>query len=463
MKLYASTLKQTGTARFDWRALSHKLWSSDLQFGSTRGGLVLMAMLVAGALLSETGVHYGLFELGALLRAKTVVAFANVRELLLSELDAVVASWLVIGIGARVLFGVAAAVLDMLFYRKITGRRFDWEGMVNLAVVNVIFLCTALLTFMNASFQVPLRWYESLISRVPTLLELDGNLAVIAACLAGDLCFYWSHRLCHKVRLFWNLGHINHHRARDMSQLTHSVDPHALFLDTAGGKVFVLLFLPLATKLFTADLSGSGWALVAVMAIDVWLNPSHSVFLYQAEIRLRVLRWFRWLLVTPAVHYTHHSREPRHNISDGANFAARFSLWDRLFGTYVEPPAYIPETGLYGEQVDYCRNPLRFVLLPYVKLYRELRDHELKYWPAILFGPTSWQPRPRAKAQGQHGDELRGARAAAPGARLRPGLAQPRGAHTSMPAAAGTVIAAEEVACAIQSSRGSEGHASVSV
>jgi sterol desaturase/sphingolipid hydroxylase (fatty acid hydroxylase superfamily) len=265
-------------------------------------------------------------------------------------------------------------------------------GMVSLAGVNVIFLCTAMFTFMNPALQTPLIWYEQLLENVPTLIDLHGAVAVLAACLIGDFCFYWSHRWCHKVRLFWNLGHINHHRAQEMSQLTHSVDPHALLLDTAGGKAFVLVLLPLFSKLFTMDLREGGWVLVALMVVDVWLNPSHSVALCYAEIRCRPLRWFRYLLVTPGVHYTHHSREEAHNLSDGANFGARFTLWDRLFGTYAEPPQYIPETGLYGAQVDYCRNPLRFVFLPYVQLVRELRDCAPRYWLGVLFAHASWQP-----------------------------------------------------------------------
>ena len=44
--------------------------------------------------------------------------------------------------------------------------------------------------------------------------------------------------------------------------------------------------------------------------------------------------WLEWLLVTPRYHHIHHSDQPEHYV---ANLAALFTLWDRMFGTYVDP------------------------------------------------------------------------------------------------------------------------------
>jgi sterol desaturase/sphingolipid hydroxylase (fatty acid hydroxylase superfamily) len=41
----------------------------------------------------------------------------------------------------------------------------------------------------------------------------------------------------------------------------------------------------------------------------------------------------RWLIITPQYHRVHHSAT-RHS---GMNLGATFSIWDRLFGTYVDP------------------------------------------------------------------------------------------------------------------------------
>jgi hypothetical protein len=174
--------------------------------------------------------------------------------------------------------------------------------------------------------------------------------------------------------------------------LTNAADPPSLLLNVAGGKVFVLLLLPFITKLFTVDIRDAGWVLPAAVIFDALADPAHSIVITHLETRSRALRMLRWVFVTPGVHYTHHAREEQFNLCNGSNFGARLTIWDRLFGTYSEPPAYIPEVGLYGEKVDYCKTPLRFLFAPYIKLYQELKLNNVKHWPAILFASTAYTP-----------------------------------------------------------------------
>jgi sterol desaturase/sphingolipid hydroxylase (fatty acid hydroxylase superfamily) len=115
------------------------------------------------------------------------------------------------------------------------------------------------------------------------------------------------------------------------------------------------------------------------LVFDALADPSHSVVIYRAEIASRTLRALRWVFVTPGVDFTHHSREKQHDVCGGCNFGARLTIWDRLFGTYIEPPPYIPDTGLFAEDADYCYNPLRFLFLPYVLMFRELRNNKARF------------------------------------------------------------------------------------
>ena len=401
--MIAPAVMETPSVRI-LRLLKTWLWDKDIRLRRTRTHLVILAVLAAAAVVTELAFHHRAADLLDLVRAKSMLILYNVEEVALADVDASITSWIVVAGIARIVFGVLVALADLVFYKKITGKPFDWEGMVNVAAVNVVFLLTALLTFTNPAIAGVLRRYQDLVQSVPTLIDLHGALALIVACLIGDFCYYWSHRLSHKIRFFWNLGHVNHHRTQNLSQLTQAVDPQSYLLDTAGGKVFVLVLLPIITKLFSLDMRGSGWAFIVFIAIDAWTNPSHSVVLVHAEMRLRFLRLFRSVLVTPGVHYTHHSREQAHNISDGSNFGARFVFWDRLFGTYIEPPPYIPETGLYGDHVDYCRTPMRYVFAPYVTMLRELWYNRPRHWPAIVFGSTSYQPPYRCKGEGKDMD-----------------------------------------------------------
>jgi sterol desaturase/sphingolipid hydroxylase (fatty acid hydroxylase superfamily) len=282
--------------------------------------------------------------------------------------------------------------LDIYFYKKITGDSFDYEAMINIAIVNSVFILTAVFLFLNPLITNLISLYVSALRVVPTIAHLNGAVALAAACLIGDFCFYWAHRWGHDIRILWNLGHINHHRSHKLSQLTNSADPPSLLLNVAGGKVFVLLLLPFVTKLLSVDIRDAGWVLVAAVIFDALADPSHSVVLTHLETRSRALRMLRWIFVTPGVHFTHHAREEKFNLSNGSNFGARLTIWDRLFGTYAEPPSYIPEVGLFEDNADYCNTPLRFLFAPYCKLYMELKQNNYKHWPAILFGPTAYSP-----------------------------------------------------------------------
>jgi sterol desaturase/sphingolipid hydroxylase (fatty acid hydroxylase superfamily) len=368
------------------------LWEVDLRLERRGFQLAALVLLCVAATASEFYFHGRLNEIPTLLESDRVRVFYGVEDVLLSRVDAPIAVMLVKASVASLLFAVAIGLADVLFYRRLVGRPFDWEAMINIAVVNDVFLLTALFTFMNPLLESALRRYDEALSSIPTLVHLNGPVAVVVAGLIADFCYYWSHRWGHKIRLFWNLGHVNHHRSRNLTQLTYPIDPPSLILNIGNGKAFVLIMLPALAKLFSTDIQDSGWALLFIMIFEAWTTPSHSVVLYWAELRSPALRALRWIFVTPGVHFTHHSKEGQHNISDGCNFGARFTLWDRLFRTYVEPPPYIPETGLFSDDADYCYTPLRYLFHPYVRMFQELRSNEVRTWPAIVFGHASYTP-----------------------------------------------------------------------
>jgi sterol desaturase/sphingolipid hydroxylase (fatty acid hydroxylase superfamily) len=296
----------------------------------------------------------------------------------------------------RFLFLIGVGVADIVFHKKVTGKPFAWRGMINTSLANIMMWGFGFLFIgFSPSFEQFMNKYVQWLNEVPHIIDINGPLAVILACLIGDFCFYWSHRLTHNMRLLWNLGHINHHRHENLTQFHFAAEPDVLALKASKG--VALFMLPFLSALFTTDFSGAGWFLVVMLVIDIWIDPSHSPALYRLEQKYKFFRSLRLVFVTVGVHYTHHSKEPRHNKKTGCNFAARFTIWDRIFGTYVEPDEKIPETGLFGSHVDYCYNPIRFLLLPYVRFYRELKLNAYKHWPKILFGSVFYSPPVKAK------------------------------------------------------------------
>jgi sterol desaturase/sphingolipid hydroxylase (fatty acid hydroxylase superfamily) len=367
-------------------------WDKDIQLRGSNIKIIVLCLASLVALISELLFHYHLGALPNVLKLTTITVYDNVQEILASDVSGPIAKALLIATAFRLVFSAGIALLDIVFYKKITGESFDYEAMINFAIVNFVFITGAIFIVLNPMIIYLISLYVSALHVVPTIAHLNGAAALLAACLIGDFCFYWSHRWGHSIRFFWNLGHINHHRSHKLSQLTNAADPPSLLLNVAGGKVFALLLLPFLTKLFSVDIRDAGWVLVAAVIFDALADPSHSVVLTHLETRSRALRMLRWVFVTPGVHFTHHAREQQFNLRDGSNFGARLTIWDRLFGTYAEPPNYIPEVGLFSDDADYCKTPLRFILDPYVRLYSELKNNSIKHWPAIFFGSTAYNP-----------------------------------------------------------------------
>ena len=59
-------------------------------------------------------------------------------------------------------------------------------------------------------------------------------------------------------------------------------------------------------------------------------------------------RWLRLVIVTPRMHWLHHSRwQPETN----SNYASVLSVWDRLFGTLRSHFDFAPD-GEYSIEID---------------------------------------------------------------------------------------------------------------
>ena len=367
-----------------------RLWRADIRFARSGTQRVLPVAASVLGLLLWLWPQDVVSDFASLVGASSVRVFYMVPDLGLEAIGGSMARlllWLAI---VRAGFVIVVGLLDVALYRRITGRAFDWESMINVAIVNAVFIGLGGLVLMRLPIDAFLRGYDALLARVPTLVDLHGALALLVAALIGDFCFYWSHRLCHGNRFFWYLGHIYHHRNRSLSQLTTAIEPPSRLLQASGA--LSLLLLPLLSRLFTTDIAAAGVALVVLMLFDTWTDPSHSPAMYWLEARSRVLRSLRLVFVTVGVHFMHHARETEGPYGTGCNFGARLTLWDRLFGTYVEPTAHIPETGLFDRHADTCVNPVRYLLLPPLRMALELRANPPRTWPGILFAHTRYEP-----------------------------------------------------------------------
>ncbi len=166
-----------------------------------------------------------------------------------------------------------------------------------------------------------------------TIAALPGWLRLGLAVLAGEIGFYWGHRLMHAVPMLWRF-HAIHHAAEEMDFLVDTrAHPVDLFISRAAG------LLPLYL-LGLGQPTGQSVDLVPVL---VALVGSFWGFFVHANLAWR-FGWLEWAIATPAFHHWHHTNDGPATIDK--NFASMLPWLDWVFGTFHLPKAAFPSA--YG-------------------------------------------------------------------------------------------------------------------
>lgn len=168
--------------------------------------------------------------------------------------------------------------------------------------------------------------------------------------LALDFGHYLAHRLLHRFNALW-LIHQVHHSESDLDATTglRFHPGEALFTQAASLLVVALLGVPPLAVLAAA---------LATLMQDLFTHANIAV-------PNRVDRALRWILITPGLHRTHHSDAIE---EQNTNFGTILSIWDRLFGTYLEEPvAGGASWGLVEHPNGSLLGPSRLLMLPFVR------------------------------------------------------------------------------------------------
>lgn len=156
-------------------------------------------------------------------------------------------------------------------------------------------------------------------------LAIPDWLLIIAAFLLLDIASYVAHWLSHRISFLWRIHSVHHadEHVTAVSGLLH----HPL------ENIFVAFFL-----LTFAVVVGIPVLLFFAYGLVSALHAALS----HADVALpkKLDRLLRLAVVTPDVHRIHHSQNMREGNS---NFGTLFTVWDRLFGTYVDQPKQSPE------------------------------------------------------------------------------------------------------------------------
>jgi len=138
----------------------------------------------------------------------------------------------------------------------------------------------------------------------------------VAALVLFDAWMYLWHRLNHRVPLLWRF-HAVHHSDREM-------DATSAFRFHTGEMAFSLMARLIVLPLL-------GMTMTQLLLYETILLP--VILFHHSNIRLpaSIDRAMRWLIVTPRMHWVHHSREQPETDS---NYASVLSVWDRCFRTF---------------------------------------------------------------------------------------------------------------------------------
>lgn len=151
--------------------------------------------------------------------------------------------------------------------------------------------------------------------------ELPLLAQVLLGLMIADFGLYWAHRLAHEFRPLWQF-HLIHHSVRRL-----------WFFNTGRFHVFdgfvsLILSQPL---LYLAG---------APSHIFMWVTGITAIIglLTHCNVDMRT-GVFDLIFNTPRLHRWHHSRNP---LEGNKNYGENLVFWDRVFGTYFNPPRRPP-------------------------------------------------------------------------------------------------------------------------
>ncbi len=174
--------------------------------------------------------------------------------------------------------------------------------------------------------------------------SLPFALSIVLSVVAMDFIIYLQHVLVHAVPALWRLHRVHH---------------ADLDFDVTTGSRFHTIEIIISMLIKFATIIVLGPPIVAVVIFEVILNGMAMFNHSNVRLPLRLDRVLRLFVVTPDMHRVHHSVEDNETNS---NFGFNLSIWDRVFGTYIDQPREGHEKMAIG--IHTYRDPKQVSWLP---------------------------------------------------------------------------------------------------
>jgi len=174
--------------------------------------------------------------------------------------------------------------------------------------------------------------------------QLSFPLSIILSVVAMDFIIYLQHVLVHAVPALWRLHRVHH---------------ADLDYDLTTGARFHTIEIILSMLIKFATITVLGPPVVAVVIFEVILNGMAMFNHGNVRLPCGLDRILRLIIVTPDMHRVHHSTEEN---EANSNYGFNLSIWDRVFGTYIDQPREGHQNMTIG--IHYYRDPKQVSWLP---------------------------------------------------------------------------------------------------
>lgn len=247
-------------------------------------------------------------------------------------------------IGLFTLFAIAEFHAP-LSQRK-TARYKQWSTNLALALINS--LCLKLLLPLLA-VGAALYASEHQIGML-NYFAIPYIVAVMLTLLLLDLIIYGQHVVFHKVPLLWRLHQMHHTEVG---------------LDVSSAVRFHPLEIVISMLIKMLSIVLLGAPVAAVIIFEMLLNGFALFNHSNLKLPSKVDRLLRKLIVTPEVHWIHHSPIVKETNS---NYGFNLIIWDKLFSTYNAKPSREynqMDQGLYQYGLQTSLPLYQLLLLPF--------------------------------------------------------------------------------------------------
>ncbi len=210
------------------------------------------------------------------------------------------------------------AILEFLLpKRKVNAKRgIRWSSNIGIVVLDSI---VARIILPTTTIAVAL-YADAKGLGLFNIIFQDSWLAIVLSILVLDLLIYGQHVVFHKISWLWRFHRMHHS------------DVH---IDVTTGIRFHPVEIILSLLIKFAAILILGVPALAILLFEIILNATAMITHSNLSIPAWLDKLLRIIFVTPDMHRVHHSV---HRNETDSNYGFNFSLWDRLFGTYIDQP-----------------------------------------------------------------------------------------------------------------------------